>query len=74
MDCNATALAVLDRLPVSGRAEYLRALIHARRGEEQEAISAYMRACELDPSFVHRGNLDPEISGLKKKYITIETE
>lgn len=73
-DMNASAMHVLEGLPTSARGEYVRALVHARRGEEREAIEAYFRACELDPSYVHRGNLDPEISGLKKKYETVEIQ
>ena len=72
MDHIANAMAVLDSLPRSGRSEYLRALVYSRRGEDRAAMQAYLNACELDPSFVHRGNLDPEISELKKKYQTIE--
>ena len=48
------------------------ALLHARRGENRDAFEAYLRSCEMDPSFIHRGNLDPEISELKKKYQTNE--
>ena len=73
-DMNASALHVLEKLPTSARGEYIRALVHARRGEERDAVEAYFRACEMDPSFVHRGNLDPEISGLKKKYQTVEIQ
>lgn len=73
-DMNASAMHVLEGLPTSARGEYVRALVHARRGEEREAVEAYFRACDMDPSFVHRGNLDPEISGLKKKYQTIEIQ
>ena len=73
-DMNASALHVLEGLKPSARGEYIRALVHARRGEEREAVEAYFRACEMDPSYVHRGNLDPEISGLKKKYQTVEDQ
>ncbi|MBQ3711616.1 MAG: hypothetical protein II891_04380 [Bacteroidales bacterium] len=73
-DMNASAMHVLDNLPISAREEYIRALVHARRGEERKAVEAYCRACELDPTYVHRGNLDPEISGLKKKYETVDIQ
>jgi len=62
LDYNASALAVLEGIPDSPKAEYMKALLHARRGEDRDAVECYMRACELDPSFVHRGNLDPEAS------------
>lgn len=68
MDYNASAMAVLESLPEGAKVEYMKAIVHARKGDDREAVECYMKACELDPSFVHRGNLDPEISGLKRKY------
>ena len=68
LDYNASALAVLDSLEDSAKAEYLRALIHARKGEDRKAVECYVKACGMDPSLVHRGNLDPEIAALKNKY------
>lgn len=68
LDYNASALSVLDSLPDSPKAQYMRALIHARKGEDREAVECYVRACDMDPALVHRGNLDPEISALKNKY------
>lgn len=68
MDYNASALAVLESLPEGAKVEYMKAIVHARKGEDRDAVECYMKACELDPTFVHRGNLDPEISGLKRKY------
>lgn len=65
---NASALQVLEALPVEAKNEYLRALIYARKGEDAMGLQCYLRACELDNSFVHRGNLDPEIASLKNKY------
>ena len=74
MDRNASALAVLEKLPLTARGQYIRALVHARRGEERDAVEAYFQACGMDPSFIHRGNLDPEISGLKKKYDKLDSQ
>ncbi len=68
MDYNASAMAVLDKLPSSARSEYLRALVFSRRGDGASAVRAYLRACEMEPSYVYRGNLDPEIAELKKLY------
>lgn len=68
MDRNATALDILEALPDTDRQLYLKAILYSRRGEDGQAISCYMKACRLNPAFVHRGNLDPEISGLIKKY------
>ena len=44
------------------------ALVLSRTGREREAVRLYLRACEKNPALVHRGNLDPEISGLMDKY------
>mgnify|MGYP002623327456 FL=1 len=71
---NASALAVLAELPEGPKVDYMRALLHARRGEDRDAVECYMRACELDPSFVHRGNLDPEITALKNRYQIAERQ
>ena len=68
MDYNASAMAVLESLPEGAKVEYMKAIVHARKGDDRDAVECYMKACELDPSFIHRGNLDPEISGLKRKY------
>ena len=68
LDYNASALDVLDGLPDSDRVNYLKALILSRRGEEKASVEAFLKACRQNPSFVHRGNLDPEISHLINKY------
>jgi hypothetical protein len=44
------------------------AILYARTGDEQEAVSRYLQACRQDASYIHRGNLDPEISQLIKAY------
>ncbi len=68
LDYNATALDVLRGCAEEPKVDYLRAILHARRGEDREAVECYMRACASERSFVHRGNLDPEIAGLIKLY------
>ena len=68
LDYNATALDVLKGCGEIPKVDYLRAILHARRGEDREAVECYMRACAHERSFVHRGNLDPEIAGLIKLY------
>ena len=68
LDYNATALDVLQGCEPLPKVDYLRAILHARRGEDREAVECYMRACARERSFVHRGNLDPEIAGLIKLY------
>ncbi len=65
---NLSALALLEKCPESARKSYMLAIIHSRLGDEQRAVQCYIDACAVDPGFIHRGNLDPEISSLIKKY------
>ena len=46
------------------------AILYSRRGDDKQAVECYLQACRQNPQFVHRGNLDPEISSLIKKYQT----
>ena len=68
LDYNASAKEILDGLPPTPQVLYMRAILHARAGNERDAVEAYLQACGRDPSFVHRGNLDPEISALIRRY------
>lgn len=68
MGHNASAMTILERQKPDGRVNYMKAVIHSRRGEERDAVECYIRACEQEPSYIHRGNLDPEISYLIGKY------
>lgn len=68
MDYNASALRILQKLPESGKRDYLLAIAYSRCGNEKEAVCRFMSAVSLDRSFGFRGNLDPEISRLIDKY------
>ena len=68
LDYNASALDIAERLEPSDRVLYLEALLYSRGGNEKKAVACYLQACRLNPAFIHRGNLDPEISQLIKKY------
>ena len=68
LDYNASALAILEKLDRSAEVNYMLALVHARQGDERSAVEYYLHACAQNPTFVHRGNLDPEISALIRKY------
>ena len=68
MGYNASAMQVLRNLEPGDKEEYVMALLCSRNGEDATAIQHYLNACTLNPSFVHRGNLDPEISRLIDKY------
>lgn len=65
---DASALSVLEGVEDTPRKNYLLAVLLSRRGDERGSVESFLRACSQDPSMVHRGNLDPEISMLTKKY------
>ena len=67
-DRNYNALEILKREPSSPEVNYMLAILYSRTGDEQAAVQKYMQACKQNPSFVHRGNLDPEISVLISMY------
>ena len=68
LDRNHSAQEILSRLKSTAPVNYLRAIVYSRLGNEQEAVQHYLLACRQDKSFVHRGNLDPEIAQLIKAY------
>ena len=68
LDRNHSAQEILSRLKSTASVNYLRAIVYSRLGNEQEAVQHYLLACRQDKSFVHRGNLDPEIAQLIKAY------
>lgn len=57
-----------DNPGMKAQIDYMLAVIYSRQGKNKEAVERYLKACELTPSYWHRGNLDPEISELIKKY------
>ena len=65
---NTSAMAILQELPPSAPVYYLEAILYSRMGDEKNAAECYLRACSLNPSLVHRGQLDPEIAVLIAKY------
>ena len=68
MDYNASALEVLEPMDRTDKVLYLLAILYSRRGDDRKAVESYLKACRLNPAFVHRGNLDPEIAGLIHRY------
>ena len=68
---NEAAERVLQAQPnASQRPEiqYMLSILSARRGDEQQAVVRFLQACELDKALRSRGNLDPELSYLIRKY------
>lgn len=65
---NHSAKAILEQLEQTPQVEYMLAIINSRLGHDKAAIQHYVLACEKNPVYLHRGNLDPEISSLIHKY------
>lgn len=74
MDRNASALEILEGLEKTAEVNYMLAILYSRTGDAQKAVECYVRACKQNPMYVHRGNLDPEISVLIKTYGLNEEE
>lgn len=68
LDRNASALEILEPMPRTAPVNYMLALIYARQGDDQQAVQHYLNACRQDRSYISRGNLDPEIATLIKRY------
>lgn len=68
LDYNASAMEILAPMERTARVDYLLAILFSRRGDDARAVRHYLDACRKDPSYRHRGNLDPEVSALIKAY------
>lgn len=68
LDYNASAMAILENLEKTAQVNYMLAVLYSRRGEDELAVKHYVHSCQQAPAYVHRGNLDPEISALIKRY------
>lgn len=77
LDRNLSALQILEPMPPAQRTakvNYILAIIYSRIGRVQEAVQCYLNSVEQEPSYRHRGNLDPEISVLIKQYELFKEE
>jgi lipopolysaccharide biosynthesis regulator YciM len=68
LNYNASAMTILKKLDKTAKVNYLMAIIYSRNGNDDAAIKSYRNACIQNKNFVYRGNLDPEITVLIKKY------
>ena len=68
MDYNVSAQDILEQLPETAEVDYMLALVYARKGNGTAAVKRYMSSIQKNPSYKFRGNLDPEISELIKRY------
>ena len=65
---NRNALRILSKMERTAEINYLLAVLYSREGDMEKAVECYVRSCKQNPSYVYRGNLDPEISILIKMY------
>jgi len=65
---NASAMLILQNCERTPLVNYLLSILYSRNGNERDAVQCYLAACRADPSYIYRGNLDPEISVLIKLY------
>lgn len=65
---NVSAKSILDECSKTAKVNYLYAILYSREGRDRDAVECYLRSCEQDGSFVHRGKLDPEIAILIDRY------
>jgi hypothetical protein len=63
-----TAATILEETPPSALRHYLKAILLAREGKEEEAATFFLKAKESDIRMAYRGRLDPEINRLIIKY------
>ena len=68
LDYNASAMAILESLEKIAQVNYMLAILYSRKGDDQNAVQCYLSSCRQDPTYVHRGNLDPEIAVLIRRY------
>ena len=65
------AYRILQGVPDGGSlsdVQYMLAILASRLGDEERAVQYFLRAVELKETMRFRGNLDPEISRLVRKY------
>lgn len=68
LDRNMSAMNILKDLVRTPQVNYMMAVVYSRLGDERSAVECYLTSCNQDPTYVHRGNLDPEIAALIRKY------
>ena len=68
MERNRNAMKILSKMEKTAQVNYLMAILYSREGDMENAVECYVRSCRQNPSYVYRGNLDPEISVLIKMY------
>ena len=65
---NKSAVEIFSTLPVTADTEYMMAILSARLGDNADAIKRFLHACKMDESKAQRGEMDPELAVLIKRY------
>jgi len=68
LERNTSAMLILQNLEKTAQVNYLLAVLYSRMGDAEKAVQCYLQSVKQNPSYVHRGNLDPEISILIQNY------
>lgn len=63
-----TAFCAPSRTRFDADIQYMLAILASRLGDESQAVTYFLRSVELRENLKFRGNLDPEISRLIRKY------
>lgn len=71
MGHNDQALKLLEQLTPTGKIEYLKAIIFARRADWSKAKAALMSAVKLESVLAFKVDVDPEFVGLLEQYPTL---
>lgn len=74
LDRNYSAMSILEQCPKTAEVNYMLAIIYSRFNEDQKAVQAFLDAVAQNGSYKFRGNLDPEISVLIKRYSLFKDE
>ena len=74
LDRNQNAMRILEKMEKTDQVNYLLAILYSRFGDDQKAVEYYLKSVAQNPGYVYRGNLDPEISVLIKRYGLNQTE
>lgn len=68
LDRNRSAMKILSALPPTPQVNYMKAVVYSRWNDDRNAVQCYLDACRGDRNYVFRGNLDPEIASLIRRY------
>lgn len=71
---NDQALKLIEQLTPTGKIEYLRAIIYARRGDWDSAQNSLISAAKLESVLAFKVDVDPEFTKLLEQYPNLTNE